>query len=144
MFTSNRWIVAIGLACASVLAAPRVLADEAKPAKTRQLSIANKTWTGDFDKLLERRMIRVYAPFSRSLYFNDRGARARSGQVVQQCRDRRGAEDRHRDDDVRAQHLQVLCDVQAHARCGGGAAERDRVGEAAGARLAPPALRAAP
>src|SRR5215467_11405790 len=42
-------------------------------AKPRQLTIKNKTWTGDFDKLLERRMIRVYAPFSRSLYFNDKG-----------------------------------------------------------------------
>jgi len=47
---------------------------EASPtSKPRQLTIANKPWTGDFDKLLERRMIRVYAPFSRSLYFNDRG-----------------------------------------------------------------------
>ena len=41
--------------------------------KPRQLTIANKAWTGDFDKMLERRMIRVYAPFSRSLYFNDNG-----------------------------------------------------------------------
>ncbi len=39
----------------------------------RQLTIANKPWTGDFDKMLERRMIRVYAPFSRSLYFSDKG-----------------------------------------------------------------------
>ena len=39
----------------------------------RKLQIANKPWTGDFDKMLERRMIRVYAPFSRSLYFSDRG-----------------------------------------------------------------------
>src|SRR6516225_3101218 len=42
-------------------------------AKPRQLAINNKPWTGDFDKMLERRMIRVYAPFSRSLYFNDDG-----------------------------------------------------------------------
>jgi membrane-bound lytic murein transglycosylase MltF len=42
-------------------------------AKPRQLTINNKTWTGDFDKMLERRMIRAYAPFSRSLYFNDSG-----------------------------------------------------------------------
>ena len=42
-------------------------------AKPRHLTIANKVWTGDFDKMLERRMIRVYAPFSRSLYFNDNG-----------------------------------------------------------------------
>jgi membrane-bound lytic murein transglycosylase MltF len=45
----------------------------AEPSEPRQLIIANKPWTGDFDKLLERRMIRVYAPFSRSLYFNDNG-----------------------------------------------------------------------
>jgi membrane-bound lytic murein transglycosylase MltF len=42
-------------------------------AKPRQLTIHNKEWTGDFDELLERRMIRVYAPFSRSLYFNNNG-----------------------------------------------------------------------
>src|SRR5262245_11254277 len=42
-------------------------------AQPRKLAIANKPWTGDFDKLLERRMIRVYSPFSRSLYFNDKG-----------------------------------------------------------------------
>src|SRR5262245_30761533 len=59
--------------CAALLwliAAPAVGADAAKP---RQLTIANKPWTGDFDRMLERRMIRVYAPFSRSLYFNDKG-----------------------------------------------------------------------
>jgi membrane-bound lytic murein transglycosylase MltF len=39
----------------------------------RQLVIANKPWTGDFDQLLKRRMIRAYAPFSRSLYFSDKG-----------------------------------------------------------------------
>jgi|HubBroStandDraft_6_1064221.scaffolds.fasta_scaffold00151_31 membrane-bound lytic murein transglycosylase MltF len=42
-------------------------------AKPRHLTINNKQWTGDFDKMLARRMIRVYAPFSRSLYFNDNG-----------------------------------------------------------------------
>jgi len=45
----------------------------AEPSKPRQLTIANKPWTGDFDRMLERRMIRVYAPFSRSLYFSDKG-----------------------------------------------------------------------
>jgi membrane-bound lytic murein transglycosylase MltF len=45
----------------------------AAAAAPRKLAISNKKWTGDFDKLLERRMIRVYAPFSRSLYFNDKG-----------------------------------------------------------------------
>ena len=46
---------------------------ETESSKPRQLVIANKPWTGDFDKMLERRMIRVYAPFSRSLYFSDKG-----------------------------------------------------------------------
>ena len=39
----------------------------------RQLIIGNRPWLGDFDRLLQRRLIRVYAPFSRSLYFNDKG-----------------------------------------------------------------------
>ena len=54
-------------AAASASAAPDAAATP------RQLAIANKAWTGDFDKMLERRMIRIYAPFSRSLYFNDKG-----------------------------------------------------------------------
>jgi len=51
--------------------APKAAANEA--ATARGLSVANKPWTGDFDRMLERRMIRVYAPYSRSLYFNDKG-----------------------------------------------------------------------
>jgi hypothetical protein len=45
----------------------------AAPTTPFQLAINNEPWTGDFDKTLERRIIRVYAPFSRSLYFNDNG-----------------------------------------------------------------------
>jgi membrane-bound lytic murein transglycosylase MltF len=74
MIISNpRWSSALAFVLA--FAAPHAFAAEepVKPDKVRQLSIANKVWTGDFDKLLERRMIRVYSPFSRSLYFNDRG-----------------------------------------------------------------------
>jgi membrane-bound lytic murein transglycosylase MltF len=41
--------------------------------KARQLTIAAKPFTGDFDKMLERRTIRVYAPYSRSLYYVDKG-----------------------------------------------------------------------
>ena len=43
--------------------------------KARQLRVqgANKPWTGDFDQMLERRLIRVYVPYSRSLYFVDKG-----------------------------------------------------------------------
>ena len=55
----------------AVAASPAATAGKA--AAPRQLSIANKSWTGDFDKMLERRVIRVYAPYSRSLYFSDKG-----------------------------------------------------------------------
>jgi hypothetical protein len=69
------------VALAVSFACQRTLAQEPKAdptgtpatAKPRQLTIKNKVWTGDFDKLLERRMIRVDAPLSRSLYYNDNG-----------------------------------------------------------------------
>lgn len=41
--------------------------------QARQLNISFKPWTGDFDRMLERRMIRALVPYSRSLYFNDKG-----------------------------------------------------------------------
>ena len=49
---------------------------QSKPAAkqaVRQLEISNKPWTGDFDQMLERRIIRVVVPYSRTLYFNDKG-----------------------------------------------------------------------
>lgn len=39
----------------------------------RQLSLTNKPRQGDFDAMLERRVIRVLVPYSRTLYFNDKG-----------------------------------------------------------------------
>jgi membrane-bound lytic murein transglycosylase MltF len=48
----------------------------AAPAKPRSMKIeavtAEKS-TGDFDQMLERRRIRVLVPYSRTLYFNDKG-----------------------------------------------------------------------
>jgi len=44
----------------------------AKP-EARRLTTQVKTVTGDFDVMLERRAIRVLAPYSRSLYFSDKG-----------------------------------------------------------------------
>ena len=37
------------------------------------LEAEQKPWTGDFDGMLERRVVRVLVPYSRSLYFNDKG-----------------------------------------------------------------------
>src|SRR5512143_2270703 len=42
-------------------------------AKARQLSVETRTFTGDFDGMLERRAVRVYVPYSRSIYFTDKG-----------------------------------------------------------------------
>jgi membrane-bound lytic murein transglycosylase MltF len=62
--------VAAMLLAATALAEPTPPA--AKPAK-RELTTTVKPWTGDFDGMLERRVIRVLVPYSRSLYFNDKG-----------------------------------------------------------------------
>jgi ABC-type amino acid transport substrate-binding protein len=62
---------AVGTAVAQTDGAKREpAADSNHP---RELSIANKPWFGDFDKLLERRMFRVLVPYSRSLYYTDKG-----------------------------------------------------------------------
>lgn len=54
--------------------APALAADKPAPAaKPRQLALESKPWKGDFDGMLERRVIRFYVPFSRSLYFVDQG-----------------------------------------------------------------------
>src|SRR5438270_1574610 len=31
-------------------------------------------WTGDFDKMKERRVVRILVPFSKTIYFLDKGA----------------------------------------------------------------------
>jgi len=54
------------------IAAGAVAADQ-PAAKARQLSLENKPWKGDFDAMLERRLIRVLVPYSRTLYFVDKG-----------------------------------------------------------------------
>ncbi|CAN7804101.1 transglycosylase SLT domain-containing protein [Paraburkholderia hospita] len=48
-------------------------APPAAVAKPRQMNIAAKPWIGDFDAMLERRVIRFLVPYSRTLYFNDKG-----------------------------------------------------------------------
>jgi len=67
---------AIVFAAAVLAAANASGAAEPAPepaAKLRQLSTENKPWKGDFDQMLERRMIRVLVPYSRSLYYVDKG-----------------------------------------------------------------------
>jgi membrane-bound lytic murein transglycosylase MltF len=55
--------------------APQAASAPAAAAKAgqRSLDVATKVWKGDFDGMLERRQIRFYVPYSRSLYFIDKG-----------------------------------------------------------------------
>jgi len=66
------WVAAL-LAAGILCAAPAGAQEKAVPAKPRQLSLANEPWTGDFDQMLERRVIRVLVPYSRTLYYVDKG-----------------------------------------------------------------------
>jgi len=59
------------LGSAAFAAAPA--SQSAGDTSTRKLALATEPFKGDFDQMLERRMIRVYAPYSRSLYFIDKG-----------------------------------------------------------------------
>ncbi|WP_321945080.1 transglycosylase SLT domain-containing protein [Paraburkholderia sp. J10-1] len=45
----------------------------AAAAATRHLNLANQPRFGDFDAMLDRRLIRVLVPYSRTLYFNELG-----------------------------------------------------------------------
>ncbi len=69
-------VVAAVVLAASVLAQEAVTpppTEQEGPAEARGLSMAEKEWTGDFDAMKERRMIRVLAPYSRTLYFSEKG-----------------------------------------------------------------------
>src|SRR5215471_908593 len=58
----------------AALATPVAFAQDTPPAAPpRQLNLENKPWQGDFDQMLERRIIRVLIPYSRTLFFNDKG-----------------------------------------------------------------------
>ena len=84
VYVRRRFLVDGALALAgmsvtlSVLAAPAKAPAIPTPVEKplgppRQLNLSNKPWTGDFDGMLARRAIRVLVPYSRTLYFNDRG-----------------------------------------------------------------------
>jgi membrane-bound lytic murein transglycosylase MltF len=66
----------VGLACLALFDAAALHAQTTTPAKPRGMTVENATeekFTGDFDQMLERRRIRVDVPYSRTLYFNDKG-----------------------------------------------------------------------
>ena len=58
------------LAVAQPASAP---AAASAPAQPRQLNVTAKVWKGDLDKMIERRVVRVLAPYSRTLFYLDKG-----------------------------------------------------------------------
>ena len=64
----------LGLVLAVALTAAPSEARAAEPAPSpRRLVTSTQPWTGDFDGMLQRRMIRVLVPYSHTLYYSDRG-----------------------------------------------------------------------
>jgi membrane-bound lytic murein transglycosylase MltF len=65
------------LACFGLLAAGSVLAQDPAPAKpadaTLTINLVGKTWTGDLDGMIERRVIRVVTTHSKTFFFVDKG-----------------------------------------------------------------------
>ena len=62
------------LAAADKPAAPaKAASGETAVEQGRRFALTSKPWKGDFDGMLERRVIRFYVPYSRSLYFIDKG-----------------------------------------------------------------------
>jgi len=71
MWMSRRFASATAIVLAAAL--PAFGLDPPAPSKPRALPTTAKSWKGDFDQMLGRRMIRVAVPYSRTLYFNDKG-----------------------------------------------------------------------
>jgi membrane-bound lytic murein transglycosylase MltF len=61
------------LAVAALAALPAVAANRQTGADAQRLVLDTRPWKGDLDGMLKRRTIRVLVPYSRSLYFVDKG-----------------------------------------------------------------------
>jgi membrane-bound lytic murein transglycosylase MltF len=77
--TSTSWNFlqagAVAILCATVVLAGPVSAqtEGSKSPEVRSLATDRPSWSGDFDGMLERRLVRVAVPYSRSLFYHDRG-----------------------------------------------------------------------
>ena len=76
----RQWLRNVASMLLALLSPAALATTDATPASAapahrggQQLLQANKSLTGDFDAMLERRIIRFFVPYSRSLYFVDKG-----------------------------------------------------------------------
>jgi membrane-bound lytic murein transglycosylase MltF len=74
-YMTPRHMLCAALGALLFVAAPASPAQQAaKPAgAVRALPTEMKPWKGDFDGMVERRQVRVLVPYSRTLYYNDKG-----------------------------------------------------------------------
>ncbi|MFM0221721.1 MltF family protein [Paraburkholderia dipogonis] len=83
---ANHWTVAfvvsvLAITTGAQAAAPQTASSNTPASQTvatqaikvRKLDVAIKPWSGDFDAMLQRHVIRFLVPYSRTLYFNDKG-----------------------------------------------------------------------
>jgi membrane-bound lytic murein transglycosylase MltF len=67
-------VIVLSLLILSVVTRSAMTAEPASQAKLTALDLKGKPFKDDFDRMLERRVVRVLVPYSRTLFFNDRGA----------------------------------------------------------------------
>lgn len=67
-----------------IFSAP-AFAEDALASPSRQLSLDNQLWLGDFQQMLDKTLIRVLVPYSRTFYFHDKGeAKGLAADVVRE------------------------------------------------------------
>lgn len=72
-----------------------------KDLKTITNQVLNKKWTGDFDQMVERRIIRILIPYSKTFYFIDKGTqRGASYEIVKKF-------EKTVNEQLRTRHLKV-------------------------------------
>jgi len=69
------WIASlvVGVASAAPAGSASPAAAASASSEERELDVRAKPWIGDFDGMIERRVVRFLVPYSRSLYFVDHG-----------------------------------------------------------------------
>jgi hypothetical protein len=55
--------------------------ESSKSPEVRSLATDRPSWSGDFDGMLKRRLVRVAMPYSRSLFYHDRERATRMRQL---------------------------------------------------------------
>ena len=66
-------VVGMTVAAGTVSLPSLAQTDDAGATEVRSLGFNIKAWSGDFDGMLERRLVRIAVPYGRTLFYHDRG-----------------------------------------------------------------------